>query len=163
MISDQIKTFEGYYRFSHWQKRSRKNSGFYSSGNINFWHCLLQSVKLNPGNENAIKILNNNGVNTDDLIKKVPIEYLILLEGEYQNVDNKDWKIKFEIAEGILFGNDRGYRYKVLPVGEGEFVNPDDGATLVFDTEDKNAITMLLFGRLKFKKIQWLRFIAKWK
>jgi len=114
-----------------------------------------QSVKLNPGNENGIKILKDNGVNTADLIKKVPIEYLKLLEGEYQNVDNKDWKIKFEVTEGILYGNDRGYRYKVLPVGEGEgeFVNPDDGASLVFDTKDRNAITMVLFRRVKFRKV----------
>jgi CubicO group peptidase (beta-lactamase class C family) len=113
-----------------------------------------QSVKLNPGNEPAIKILKDNGVKTDDLIKKVPIEYLKILEGEYLNVDNKEWKIKFEITEGILYGNDRGYRYKVLPVeGEGEFVNPDDGASLVFDTKDKNAITMVLFGKVKFKKV----------
>jgi len=112
-----------------------------------------QSVRLNPGNESAIKILNNNGVNTDDLVKKVPIEYLKLLEGEYQNVDNKDWKIKFEVKDDILYGNDRGYRYKVLPVGESEFVNPDDGASLVFDTKDKNAISMVLFRKAKFKKI----------
>jgi len=111
-----------------------------------------KSVKLNPGNENAIKILKDNGIKTDDLIKKVSIEYLKLLEGEYLNVDNKEWKIKFDVAEGILYGNDRGYRYKVLPVGEGEFVNPDDGASLVFDTKDKNAITMVLFGTAKFKK-----------
>ena len=113
-----------------------------------------KSVKLNPGNENGIKILKDNGVNTDSLIKKVPIEYLKILEGEYMNDDNKDWKIKFDVAEGILYGNDRGYRYKVLPVGEGEFVNPDDGASLVFDTKDKNAITMVLFGRAKFKKLK---------
>jgi CubicO group peptidase (beta-lactamase class C family) len=112
-----------------------------------------QAVKLNPGNEYAIKTLKENGINTDDLIKKVPIEYLKLLQGEYLNVDNKDWKIKFEVAEGILYGNDRGYKYKVLPVGEGEFVNPDDGASLVFDTKDKSAITMVLFGRAKFRKV----------
>ena len=113
-----------------------------------------QSVRLNPGNENGIRILKDNGVNTDDLIKKVPIEYLKLLEGEYLNADNKEWKIKFVVEEGVLYGNDRGYRYKVLPiVGEGEFVNPDDGASLVFDTKDKNAITMVLFRREKFRKV----------
>ncbi|MEJ7740353.1 MAG: tetratricopeptide repeat protein [Chitinophagaceae bacterium] len=112
-----------------------------------------KSVKLNPGNETAIKILKGNGIKTDDLIKKVPIEYLKLLEGEYLNANNKEWKIKFDVAEGILYGNDRGYRYKVLPVGEGEFVNPDDGASLVFDTKDKNAITLVLFGTAKFKKV----------
>jgi CubicO group peptidase (beta-lactamase class C family) len=114
-----------------------------------------KSVKLNPGNENGIKILNDNGIKTDDLIKKVPIEYLKLLEGEYLSADNKERKIKFELAEGILYGNDRGYRYKVLPVGgEGEFVNADDGASLVFDTKDKDAITMVLFGRVKFRKVK---------
>ena len=113
-----------------------------------------QSVKLNPGNEGAIKILKENGIKTDDLIKKVPGEYLKLLEGEYLNVDNKEHMIKFAITEGILYGNDRGYKYKVLPVaGEGEFVNPDDGASLVFDTKDQHAITMVLFGRVKFRKV----------
>jgi len=112
-----------------------------------------KSVKLNPGNENGIKILKANGVKTDDLVKTVPLEYLKLLAGEYLNADNKEWKITFDIAEGILYGNDRGYRYKVLPVGEGEFVNPDDGASLVFDTKDKNAITMVLFGKIRFKKV----------
>lgn len=68
-------------------------------------------------------------------------------------MDNKEWKIKFVVAEGILYGNHRDYRHKVLPVGEGEFVNPDDGASLVFDTKDKNAITVVLFGRVKFKKV----------
>jgi len=113
-----------------------------------------KSVKLNPGNESGIKVLKDNGIDTDDLVKKVPIEYLKLLEGEYTSADNKERKIKFELAEGILYGNDGGYRYKVLPVGDaGEFVNPDDGASLVFDTKDKNAITMVLFGRLKFNKV----------
>ena len=112
-----------------------------------------QSVKFNPGNENGIKILKDNGIKTDDLIRKVPIEYLKLLEGEYLSVDNKEWKIKFDVVEGVLYGSDRGYRYKVLPVGEGEFVNPDDGASLVFDTKDKNAISMVLFGRVRFKKV----------
>jgi hypothetical protein len=54
----------------------------------------------------------------------------------------------------VLYANDRGYKFKVLPVREGgEFVNPDDGASLVFDTKDKNAITMVLFGRVKFRKV----------
>jgi CubicO group peptidase (beta-lactamase class C family) len=105
------------------------------------------------GRRYGIKILKDNGIKTDDLIKKVPIEYLKLLEGEYLNVDNKEWKIKFDVTEGILYGNDRGYRYKILPVGDSEFVNPDNGASLVFDTKNKNAITMVLFGRFKFKKV----------
>jgi tetratricopeptide (TPR) repeat protein len=113
-----------------------------------------KSVKLNPANEGGIKILKANGIKTDDLIKKVSLESLKLLEGEYLNDENKEWKIKFEVTEGILYGNDRGYKYRVLPVGgEGEFINPDDGASLVFDTKDKKAITMILFGKIKFKKV----------
>lgn len=113
-----------------------------------------KSVTLNPGNENGIKILKANGVKTDDLIKKVPVEYLKLLEGDYLNVANKEWKITFSIADGILYGSDRGYKYRVLPVANGAFVNPDDGASLVFDTKDTNAITMVLFGREKFRKVK---------
>ncbi|MFT5167457.1 MAG: CubicO group peptidase (beta-lactamase class C family) [Saprospiraceae bacterium] len=118
-----------------------------------------KSVKLNPGNENGVKILKELGVNTDTLIKKVSIEYLKLLEGEYLATDQPsemagEWKIAFEEVNGELFGNDRGYRYKVVPVGEEEFVNPDDGASLVFDTKDKNAITFVLFGRFHFKKVK---------
>lgn len=113
-----------------------------------------KSVKLNPGNEGGIKVLKDNGIKTNDLIKKVPVEYLKLLEGEYLNADDKEWKIKFEVKEGVLYGDDRGYRYKVLPVGgEGEFVNPDDGASLVFDSKDKKAITLVLFGKVKFRKV----------
>jgi hypothetical protein len=58
---------------------------------------------------------------------------------------------QFGVREGILYGN--GYRYKVPPVGEGEYINPDDSASLIFDTKDKKAITMVLFGRFTFKKV----------
>jgi len=37
--------------------------------------------------------------------------------------------------------------------GEGEFVNPDDGPSLVFDTKDKHAITLVLFVTARFKKV----------
>jgi tetratricopeptide (TPR) repeat protein len=114
-----------------------------------------KSVKLNPGNQGGIKILNDNGIKTDDLMKKVPVEYLKLLEGEYVNVDNKEHKIKVERTAGILYGSDSGYRFKILPVGDdGEFINPDDGASLIFDTKNKSAVNMVLVGRLKFKKVK---------
>ncbi len=113
-----------------------------------------KSLALNPGNENAIKILKENGIKTEELIKKVSAEYLKLLAGTYQSTDNETWKITFNIEKGILYGNDRGYKYKVLPVaGEGEFVNPDDGAVFVFNTGNKNSITLTVFGKVKFKKI----------
>ncbi|MGB4848102.1 MAG: serine hydrolase, partial [Saprospiraceae bacterium] len=118
-----------------------------------------KSVKLNPGNENGVKILKALGVNTDTLIKNVAIEDLKLLEGEYLVTNpatdgDKYWKIEFEVVNGELFGNDRGYRYKLVPIGDNQYINPDDGASLVFDTKDKKAITLTLFGRFKFKKVK---------
>jgi CubicO group peptidase (beta-lactamase class C family) len=111
-----------------------------------------KSVQLNPGSASGIKVLKESGINTDTLIKKVSIEHLKLLEGEYIATDG-DWKIEFREVKGELTGNDKGYRYKLIPVGNNEFVNPDDGASLVFDTNDKNAITLMLFRKFKFRKV----------
>jgi hypothetical protein len=61
--------------------------------------------------------------------------------------------ITFKLEKGELTGNDGGYKYRLVPVGDNAFVNPDDGASLEFNTNDKNAITVLLFGRIRFKKI----------
>ena len=114
-----------------------------------------KSVKLNPGNGNGLKVLKELGVNMDTLIKKVSIESLKLLEGEYIATNpptDKEWKIEFKVVNGELTGNDKGYRYKLIPVGENEFINPDDNASLVFDTKDKSEITLMLMGRFKFRK-----------
>lgn len=114
-----------------------------------------ESIKLNPDNENGIKILNGLGINTSSLITKVPIEHLRLLAGEYKAVDqNRDWKIVIEESDGKLFGNDGGYRYKLNPVGDNKFINPDDGATVVFDTKDRSEISFIIFGKVKFKKVK---------
>jgi CubicO group peptidase (beta-lactamase class C family) len=118
----------------------------------------LKSVKLNPGNDNGLKVLKTLGVNTDTLVTKVTIEDLKLLEGNYIIADpptdgSKYWKIEFNVVNGVLTGNDGGYRYKLVPIGENKFINPDDGASLIFDTTDKSAITLMLFGKFKFKKL----------
>jgi beta-lactamase regulating signal transducer with metallopeptidase domain len=117
-----------------------------------------KSVKLNPGSINSIKRLKELGVNTDTLIKKIniPIEYLKLLEGVYLSTNQPDWirKITFVQEAGILIGNDNGYKYKLIAMGDGKFINPDDGESLVFDTKDKNAITLLLFGTINLKKVK---------
>jgi CubicO group peptidase (beta-lactamase class C family) len=114
-----------------------------------------RSVQLNPDNENGVQILKGIGINTESLITKVPVEHLRLLAGEYKATDQtRDWKIVIEELNGELFGNDGGYRYKLNPIGDDKFINPDDGATVVFDTEDKNAITFVIFGRVNFKKVK---------
>ncbi|MGH1433781.1 MAG: serine hydrolase [Lewinella sp.] len=114
-----------------------------------------RSVQLNPNNENGIQILKEIGIDTESLIIKVPVEHLQLLAGEYMATDQaRDWKIVIEELNGELFGNDGGYRYKLNPIGDEKFINPDDGATVVFDAKDKNAITFVIFGRVNFKKVK---------
>ncbi len=108
-----------------------------------------KSVELNPGNGNGLQVLEKLGVDTDSYVIKVSVEDLKLLEGEYMN---NDWKIEIKIVNGELTGNDKGYHYRLIPVGENEFINPDDNASLVFDTKDKNAITLTLFGNT-FRKM----------
>lgn len=116
-----------------------------------------QSVRYNPGNDNGIKVLNDLGVSTDDLIVRVPLEHLKLLAGEYLPTEqyaeaNGEWVIVFEVVDGQLMGKDGEYSYGLVPVGDNKFVNPDDGASLVFDTKDQDAITLVLFEKYKFKK-----------
>ena len=95
------------------------------------------------------------GVDPDALMVKVPVEQLLMLAGEYisKNESNgKEWKITFSVENGVLTGNDKGYKYKLVPKGENKFINPDDGAVLQFDTSDRNKITLELFG-LTFSKM----------
>ena len=78
------------------------------------------------------------------------------MEGEYtlSKENNRNRSIQIEVVNGELRGNDHNYRYKLIPVAEGTFVNPDDGVTFVFDTRDKNNITLLFNGRLSLKKVK---------
>jgi len=105
-----------------------------------------------------MNVLKELGVNTDTLVKKVTIEDLKLLAGDYTITNpttdgNKNWKIEFAEVNGELIGNDNGYRYNLVPLGDNQFINPDDGASLIFDTENKKEITLMLFGKFKFKKM----------
>lgn len=116
-----------------------------------------QSVTLNPGNENGQRILRALGVRTHSNKYTPSIESLKMLEGEYTIMQpahgaDEQWKIVIDEVNGELTGNDRGYRYKLLPVSENKFINPDDGASLEFDTSDKEVITLLLFGKFRFRK-----------
>ncbi|WP_317897553.1 M56 family metallopeptidase [Aurantibacillus circumpalustris] len=117
-----------------------------------------KSVQLNPGSKSGIKVLKEAGINTDDLIKTVKLttEYLKLLEGDYLSTNQPTWMrwIKFVVEDGVLVGVDNGYRYKLLPMGNGKFINPDDGVPLVFDTKDKNAISLFIFGKTTLKKVK---------
>jgi tetratricopeptide (TPR) repeat protein len=108
-----------------------------------------KSVLLNPGSKSGIENLKALGVNPDTVIRTVNVsmEYLKLLEGNYLSTNQPNgvrW-IRFEQENGELKGNDNGYKYRLIPVADGKFINPDDGASLVFDTRDRSALSLLLF------------------
>ncbi len=92
----------------------------------------------------------------ENAIKKIPDAQLKLLEGEYlaSNAPKGKWKIQFKLVNGELLGKDGSYQYKLLPVGDNTFINPDDGATFVFDTKDINSIRMTFFGKYQFDKLK---------
>ena len=113
-----------------------------------------KSVKLNPGNENGIKVLNDLGESTEDLLFKVPIEHLKLLEGEYLATHDEDWRIVVEVNSGVLKCEDKYYKFTLVPIGDNQFVNPRFGALWRFDTNDQDAKPMMLFGKYKFPKVK---------
>lgn len=113
-----------------------------------------QSVKLNPENENAIKVLKDLGEATEDLLFKVPIEQLKLLEGEYLATHDESWRIVVEVNSGVLKCEDKYYKFTLVPIEENKFVNPRFGALWRFDISDQNAKPMMLFGERKFKKVK---------
>jgi len=120
-----------------------------------------KSVGLNPENENGIKVLNDLGESTDDLLFKVPIDHLIRLEGEYEGIDDESWRIVVEANGGVLKCVDKYYNFTLVPIGEDKFVNPRFGALWRFDAKDPNVEPVMLFGKRKFKKVKWLS-IEKW-
>ena len=91
----------------------------------------------------------------ENKIKKVPEAELKLLQGEYlaENPPKGKWKIEFKLVNGELHGKDGSYKYKLIPVGEGTFINPDDGAVFYFDTKNQSPPRMTLFGKYHFKKL----------
>ena len=118
-----------------------------------------RSIQLNPDNKNGIQVLEGLGVATDDLAIKIPAENIPLFVGKYiatKETSNRpqEWKITIEEKDGQLFGNDGGYRYRMIPTGENTFVNPEDGASVVFDTSKKKAISFVIFGKVTFKKVK---------
>lgn len=117
-----------------------------------------KSVQLNPGSKNGLDRLKELGVNADEVVKpvKVSAEELKLIEGVYLSTDQPNWmrKIVITAENGTLAGEDNGYRYKLIARGNGKFINPDDGESLVFDIKDKNKISMLLFGKIHLKKVK---------
>ena len=112
------------------------------------------SVKLNPNNENGIKVLKGLGESTDDLLFKVPVEQLQHLKGEYLATHDEGWRIVVEADGGVLKCEDKYYKFTLVPIGDDKFVNPRFGALWRFDTNDPDAKPVMLFGEYKFQKVK---------
>jgi CubicO group peptidase (beta-lactamase class C family) len=113
-----------------------------------------QSVKLNPDNENGIKVLKGLGESTEDLVVKVPDEHLKRLEGEYLATHDEEWRIVVEVNGSVLKCEDKYYNFTLVPIGDGRFVNPRFGALWRFDANDPDAKPIMLFGERKFNKVK---------
>jgi CubicO group peptidase (beta-lactamase class C family) len=116
-----------------------------------------KSIELNPGNQNGINVLKEMDVDIDDLLIHVPMEHLKLLEGEYVESDqkiNKDEqnRMKIDLVDGELICYDKKYKYILTPIGDDEFVNQRYGVSLEFDSKDKNEISFVIYGNVRFKK-----------
>lgn len=112
------------------------------------------SVKLNPDNENGIKVLKGLGEPTDDLLYKVPVEQLKRLEGEYVATHEEDWRIVVEVNGQVLKCEDKYYIFTLVPIDVNQFVNPRFGALWRFETNDQDAKPIMRFGELKFNKVK---------
>lgn len=117
-----------------------------------------KSLQLNPGSKNGIKQLKELGVDPQTVVKlpKLSAEELKMLEGIYLSANETNFirKIVIRATEEGLTGEDNGYKYKLIAMGEGKFINPDDGVSIVFNTKDKNEISFVIFGRVTMKQVK---------
>ncbi len=118
-----------------------------------------KSLEINPGNDNAIQQMEKLGHKKSDLVYQEAIENLRPLIGRYKAIrpkeeNRKDWYIEVIEKDGELNGIDRDYQYRMVPVKKDQFVNPEDGEKLNFNTEDSKAISFIIFGNVKFEKVE---------
>ena len=111
-----------------------------------------QSVRLNPSNDNGIRVLKELGESTDDLLFRVPAEHLKRLEAEYVGTHDAGWRISVKVDQGVLKCVDRYYDFTLVPIGNDRFVNPRFGALWRFDAADPEKDPVLLFGQRRFTK-----------
>ena len=93
-----------------------------------------------------------------DKIKKIPIEHLRLLEGEYvSDLSTKEVKhpkkFLIKVANGKLVAIDGSTRFNLIALGSNEFLIPQEGVSLLFTTSE-GQVTGLTFADFKFKKIK---------
>ena len=91
-------------------------------------------------------------------IKNVPIEHLGLLEGEYVS-DNAPTQAKhpkklvIKVENGVLVAIDGSARFKLVALGNNEFLIPQEGVSILFNNKE-GQVTGLTFADFPFKKIK---------
>lgn len=141
------------------KKRSSKLAALKLTVALPILIFLFSAFAFSSKKVNSTNMSNELLMNTDSLAKKAKVskEYLNLVEGEYlsTNEPKRVRRIIFTEVLGTLFGYDDGYTYKLVALGDGKFTNPDDGASLIFDTKDKNEISLSLFGKINLNKVKF--------
>ena len=115
------------------------------------------SVKMNPGNEGGVQILEDRGVDTQALFYHVTPEHLKMYEGTFMPTTTYDdsnglWIFAFEVIDGELIGRDGDYVFKCHPVGPNAFVI-GNGNSLVFDNSVPGTMTIVFDGEHGFKRM----------
>lgn len=122
------------------------------------------SVELNPGNQNAIDILNELGEDVESLLFQVSNEELALLKGTYRPMNEpscggEEWSLNIAIVDGNLVLIEDGKRYELTVIEENVFINQKGKFSLVFDKESyKNGI-ILTYWNSKFNAMRNVVFL----
>lgn len=114
------------------------------------------SIKLNPENENGIRILKSLGQSIENMHHKVSNEHLKLLAGEYQSTSGSDKKITYIFQNGDLFRTyeDRDNTFKLIPLSDNEFVYLNRGIRVIFDSSMPNVIMLKIPDGSVYKKLR---------
>ncbi len=91
-------------------------------------------------------------------IKKVPLEHLRILEGEYTATNppswsKHPWKFSFKEVNGDLVASDGSTRFKLVPLGDNEFLFPEERVSFLFNTKEELAPGVTI-GKFNFKKTE---------
>lgn len=95
-----------------------------------------KSIKLNPGNENAFKVLNELGISTEELIKNISVavddQVLAGYVGRYQA--SADETVTIRTHEGLLTAELKGQRMNLIAESTARFRVLQDGSAVTFFT-----------------------------
>jgi len=97
----------------------------------------MTSVKLNPGNKNGVKVLNDLGVSTDDLIKEISVavdaQVLAGYVGRYK-VSSGGSTMTIQTHEGVLTAELYGQQMNLIAESAARFRVLEDESTVTFFT-----------------------------